>query len=186
VGFEYGWATRTFPAYPYRPGGRDPELYAALSRLPPGPVVEIPFHGQWGIDAARAMVDSTLDWYPLVNGKSGYGPSGRPYLTRVVSSLPGNAEMLTALVRLTGVRYIVVHPEAGERGAWLALPGIRWRRAPTNGSLLGEVVLAQDADLVPFLLACAGYPEWTDTAGPRKKACRRLSAELAAIRRRGS
>jgi hypothetical protein len=185
VGVEYGWASRTFPAYPYRPGARDPELYAAVSQLPPGAIVEIPFHGKWGIDAALAMVDSTLHWHPLVNGKSGYEPSSRRYVMQVIAGLPKNAEMLTALVRLTGVKYVVVHPEAGEREAWLALPGIRWRRAPPNGSLLGEVVLEQDADLVPFLLACAGYPEWTDTAGPRKKACRRLRVELAAMWRRG-
>lgn len=101
-----------FPV-PARAAWDDPDAtqrrYAALSALPPGPVVEVPFAGPLqSIElGSRALLASTLHWRPLVNGYTGYPPPSHSLLQRLGARLP-ERDAILQLGRLTGVRYFVV------------------------------------------------------------------------------
>jgi len=182
---EYRLPWRRFAAHPVRIGRDAGTVNADLARRPPGVVAEFPFHGGAGVEAATAMLNSTTHWQQLVNGKSGYEPRGRSILRLVADRLPEDPLLLRTFVRLTGAGYVVVRGhEVGpdEVDAWLRLPGIEWVRRDPQGDLLGVVVLEQEADLAPLLLACAGYP--APDVG-RDGACDALERELARSNRVG-
>jgi len=98
---------------PARAAWDDPDAtqrrYAALSALPPGPVVEVPFAAplesiEFG---SRALLASTMHWHPLVNGYTGYPPPSYALLQRLGVRLP-ERDAILQFGRLTGVRYFVV------------------------------------------------------------------------------
>lgn len=162
VALEYRLVSRTFPAYSIDIEASGNTVNAVLAGRQPGVVAEFPFHGEVGIEAATAMLNSTTHWHEIVNGKSGYEPKGRNLVRIVAGRMPEDAAALPAFVRLTGARYIVVRNRASgpsKVDAWSKMPGIRWLHRDAEGDLLGRVEIAQQADLVPPLLACAGYRE---------------------------
>ena len=93
-----------------------------LSRLPPGPVLELPMGDPrqvgWAYVEAPRMVLSTVDWNPRVNGYSGYAPLDYPRTVDTFNSLAeGGAgpEVLALLDRLE-IRYVVIRLAPVGRG----------------------------------------------------------------------
>jgi hypothetical protein len=85
-----------------------PRAYRVLSILPPGPVIEFPFpyvstdfHSH-----TRAMLRSTENWLPLVNGYSDFIPSDFYQLALPINGFPDAASF--ALLKARGVRYVIV------------------------------------------------------------------------------
>ena len=58
------------------------------------------------------MYFSIVHWLPLVNGYSGYSPPEHAQLMDAARRLP-DPEALALLVRATGLRWILLHGEAG-------------------------------------------------------------------------
>jgi hypothetical protein len=87
--------------------------HRALAMLEAGPVLEIP----WRIhristatNGSRYMLASSFHWWPILNGYTAYVPASYHFLQRLAQSLPDQAA-IENLRRLTGVRWIVVHPD---------------------------------------------------------------------------
>ena len=101
---------------------REP-AYAALAKLPFGPVLEVPWPLQQERDlnlASEYMLGSTHHWRPITNGMSGYAPAHYDWLRQVAQGLPGD-EALAVLLRVVDLRWIVVHHDllaADEKTAW--------------------------------------------------------------------
>jgi len=100
--------------------GNLPPLYHALRdetlREPAGwALVEIPMHAAPAPEfpETKRMYASTLGWWGLVNGYSGFTPARQTALSQALAGFP-DEKSLDALRRLgaDGVRYVVVH--AGE------------------------------------------------------------------------
>jgi hypothetical protein len=94
----------------------------ALSRLPDGPVVElpmgVPWQPEWAYIEAPRMVLSARDWNPRVNGYTGYTPKGYEETAAAFNSLAdGQAASPEALALLDrfGIRYLVVRLAPVER-----------------------------------------------------------------------
>ncbi len=108
------------PAWP-DPGAQ--AAYAALARLPEGPVLEIPWplaHSRNLDLASRYMLGSTLHWRPLLNGTSGYYPRSWNLIAELARRLPSQ-QALAQLRRVVDLRWIVVHRDGlsrEERVAW--------------------------------------------------------------------
>lgn len=82
----------------------------ALTRRPPGAVVELPVEA--GLPAvayveAPRMVYSTIDWHPRLNGYSGYFPATYVSDAEVLSGFPDQASL--ARLRERRIRYVIVH-----------------------------------------------------------------------------
>lgn len=105
-------------------GAGVPEVYRWLARERPGPVVELPLD-PLGRDAEYLYL-STVHWLPLVNGRSGFGPSSHDEIKTVLAELPGprGREYAAAL----GLRALVVHTDHLSRGERL-----RWTIAERAG-----------------------------------------------------
>ncbi|MBW2288282.1 MAG: hypothetical protein JRG90_10720 [Deltaproteobacteria bacterium] len=123
--------------------------HQALAKLEPGVTVEIP----WRIhristasNGSRYMIGSSLHWNPILNGYTAYVPPSYHFLQRLAQSLP-DPTAIEKLQRLTGLRWIVVHPErlgrvqkqlwaAAEKGGQLqaikATPTYRIYEIPTS------------------------------------------------------
>ncbi len=148
------------PRYEARrlPLGADlPQVYRALGKLPPGPVLEIPVGGDRhtirGIVAESSyMVASTTHWNPLLNGFSGYFPPSYSVVMALAKTLP-DRRGLELLGRATGLRYVVVHEpalSASEGRRWRAPPGLR-RLGDFGDDRLFEVASPPPPDLVADL-----------------------------------
>jgi hypothetical protein len=133
-------------------------------------IVELPLGAP--AEDARAMVESTRHWRPLVNGYSGFLPAGY-YLRRVLASFPDERSL--ALLRGLGVRYAVVNDRGYRRGA--ASPCARLAAAPEAGVRLA---FSEAGGCVVELTGAAPVPA---VAGPRLAVERVVSSsgdELAA------
>jgi hypothetical protein len=107
------------------PTGRDvPEVYRWLARARPGPIVEIPLD-LLGRDEEYLYL-STVHWLPIVNGRSGFGPSSHDEIKTILAELPGTRghEYAAAL----GLRAMVVHGNRLSREE-----RIRWAAAEEAG-----------------------------------------------------
>lgn len=87
--------------------------HRALATLEPGPVVEIP----WQIhristatNGSKYMLASSLHWRPMLNGYTAYVPDSYHFIQRLAHNLP-EPRAVDYLRRLTGLRWIVVHPD---------------------------------------------------------------------------
>lgn len=94
----------------------------------PGPVLDLPvpasaMEGREMLATGRAMLGSTLHWFPLVNGYSGHAPAGHAEAMALARRLP-EADALAALCRRTGLRWLVVHHGLMPEGS-----DSRWQRA---------------------------------------------------------
>jgi hypothetical protein len=102
---EYSVLPRQLVPYDNAP----PQIYAFLSRLSPGVLVEFPVPEVNTVPGpdARYTYMSTFHWNLLINGYSGYHPPS--YLRRLehLQSFP-DASSLDVL-RRTGVTYVIVH-----------------------------------------------------------------------------
>ena len=126
-------------------------MYDALSELPNGPVLEIPWPQHPlanAVTSSEYMVGSARHWKPLLNGYSGYNPRSYEFLVRVGSRLP--AQSAVDLLRaLTGLRWVVVHlDELPERTRAI------WSMASTRGALIpayrsDSVLIYEVADASP-------------------------------------
>lgn len=110
----------------------------------PGPVLDLPaqtsaMDGRILLSTGRAMLGSTLHWYPLLNGYSGHPPPAHRERMQLARALPARAPLL-ALCRETGLRWIVVHhgllPDGSEG---------RWERAETELPIRPAARLGRDA-----------------------------------------
>ncbi|MFQ6014165.1 MAG: hypothetical protein ACE5NP_01815 [Anaerolineae bacterium] len=102
-----------------------PVVYRWLAKEPgPFAVLEIPLHSapQPEYPETKRLYASTLRWWGLVNGYSGFTPKRQTLLAEKLQGFPDD-ESLAAIRSLgeEGVRYVVVH--AGEEG----LDAERWR-----------------------------------------------------------
>lgn len=101
------------------------------ANAPPGPVLDLPvpasaMQGREMLATGRAMLGSTLHWFPLLNGYSGHAPGGHGEAMALARKLP-EAEALAALCSRTGLRWLVVHHGLMPEGS-----AARWRRAETT------------------------------------------------------
>ncbi|MDG2304863.1 MAG: hypothetical protein P8R42_09435 [Candidatus Binatia bacterium] len=157
VAVEFRIPDRSFPGYPFPTNAAALPLHVALAELPEGAVAEFPFHGSMGLDAAQAMVRSTANWRPLVNGKSGYEPRGRDLLLGLVGRIPVDPSAFRTFVRLTGVRYVIVDLDRVgpmQASAWRSNADVRWVRE-AEGLRLGVVDPSLTGDLVDVLRSCS-------------------------------
>ena len=90
----------------------------------PGPVLDLPartspLDGRALLSTGRAMVGSTLHWFPLINGYSGHPPASQTLAMVLAQRLP-EPQALADLCRLTQLRWIVVHHGLmpGREAAW--------------------------------------------------------------------
>jgi hypothetical protein len=130
---------------PFQPAPVPDAAVVALSRLPRGPVVELPFW-QSGRSLTRHteyMYRSIHHWHPLVNGYSDYFPPGFFDVGGRLESFP-SPEAFEAM-DANAVRYIVVHLtyySDHDRAALLTDPHVRERLTMlvrTNAVVLYEV-----------------------------------------------
>jgi len=109
------------------PAWENPEAaraaYGALRRLPQGPVVEVPWrpHSLRYLELdSLSLLATTLHDHPVLNGITAYTPPPFELLRRIGSRLP-DRDALEKLVRLTELRWILVHLDRlgePERLAW--------------------------------------------------------------------
>ena len=92
----------------------------------PGPVLDLPvatspMDGRALRSTGRAMLGSTLHWFPLLNGYSGHPPEIHALTMGVAARLP-DLDALEDLCALTDLRWLVVHrgllPDE-ERSRWV-------------------------------------------------------------------
>jgi len=110
-----------------------PQVYHDLALAPESPpwaVVELPLHVAPAAEypEAKRMYASSLGWWRLVNGYSGFTPERQVHLGQELSGFPD--ERALAALRAwgrEGVRYLVVHPDEAplDRGRWEAAD--RWQ-----------------------------------------------------------
>ena len=86
-----------------------PPAYEALARLPPAPVIEMPFFERPAFYSRHTiyMLMSTLHWMPLVNGYSDYTPPEFEADARDLASFPYPPAFAAA--RRLNVRYAMFH-----------------------------------------------------------------------------
>lgn len=90
-----------------------------------GPVLDLPvpksaMDGRAMLATGRAMLGSTLHWFPLLNGYSGHPPPGHAETVALARRLP-DPEALRDLCSQTSLRWIVVHHglfPPGSEAAW--------------------------------------------------------------------
>jgi hypothetical protein len=177
IALPRGSALASLPIGRLEAGGAPSAVYRALARAD-GPVLEIP--GPWraaGLGRALAqgefMVASTHHWLPLLNGHTGYPPWWQPLLISEVERLP-DPSALRALVNLTGLRWIVVHPEyagAPAVAAWrkaLAKRPDLLRGEEIDGHLLIEVTASPERSWAAALGGAARPAGTTLLGTPRR------------------
>jgi hypothetical protein len=122
---------------------RAPEIYKAVSRLPPAVVLaDLPL-GQADYDL-RAMYYSIDRWRPILNGYSGFFPL--PYARAIVAlnEVPRHVPESMAMLRQLGATHVIVH-----EGAYLDAEG-----GETTASLraVGAVEIFRDGNEVLLAL----------------------------------
>lgn len=95
--------------WPMRDVGDVEPVYHVLARLPPGPVIEMPF---WYVESmyprhAYYMLQSTHHWMPLVNGYSDYLPPD--FLDHVTTLAAFPSRPALKLLEPGHVRYAIIH-----------------------------------------------------------------------------
>ena len=120
-----------------------PVVYHALRgealREPGGwGIVELPMHVAPAPEfpETKRMVASTLGWWGLVNGYSGFTPARQMALSRALAEFPGETALRTLeMLGADGVRYLIVHASEApmDRATWESIH--RWE-AERGTSLL--------------------------------------------------
>lgn len=85
-----------------------PDIYQTLARADRGPVVELPIPSRSAFGKnAPYLLHSTVGWWPLVNGYSGFSPPRYETWHDELNDFPDDRSL--AALREGGVRYVVVH-----------------------------------------------------------------------------
>ncbi len=117
------------------PGGTPPRepipaVYSRLATLPPGPVLSLPTYrfAPDNFHEADYLLFSTAHWNPIVNGFGRHEPPGHKDRMATLMRFPELEAV--ALLRTTGVRYVVLHPDRASELARAAaaaeqVPGVR-------------------------------------------------------------
>ncbi len=95
--------------WPMRDVGDVEPVYRVLARLPPGPVIEMPF---WYLESmfprhTYYMLQSTHHWMPLVNGYSDYLPPDFVDHVMTLAAFPSRDSF--KLLEPAHVRYAIIH-----------------------------------------------------------------------------
>jgi hypothetical protein len=95
--------------WPMRDVGDVEPVYLALARLPPGPLIEMPF---WYLEPmfprhTYYMLQSTHHWMPLVNGYSDYLPPDFREKVLTLAAFPSRESL--KLLAPDHVRYAIIH-----------------------------------------------------------------------------
>lgn len=114
-----------------------PPVYRALQQEALGGtdgwgVVELPMHVAPAPEfpETKRMLASTLGWWGLVNGYSGFTPARQMALGQALAGFPDEASLATLRdLAASGVRYLLVHPDETplDRSAWETVG--RWQAA---------------------------------------------------------
>lgn len=132
VGLESLGTTPVLPA---------PALPAALDRAT-GPLLVLP---STQIDDLRATYFSTAGLYPLVNGYSGFTPTGLAELRTDVAGFPDAASI--QLLRERGVRQVVLLPSPAVGTPWQGAQDRPSDDLPLTRRLVGDAVVYELAPL---------------------------------------
>jgi hypothetical protein len=154
---EFGIFHFRFRSFPLPVGPRIPEVYRDLRDAEPGPVLELPGGTLepfvYARSEARSAYYSIYHGHELLNGYTGYLPETYWLVMSVARVLP-DPRALGLLVRLTGLRYVLLHDRvlpSADRDAWSDPPGLELI-AQHDGDRLYRVVSRAPADLLPRLL----------------------------------
>ena len=92
-----------------------PPIYAQVPRTPGTVVLEVPFFGPRSVQFhAHYMLDSTVNWQPLVNGYSGFQPPSFYENARALQNFPYGGSVTRA--RALGVTHVfLLRPDARRR-----------------------------------------------------------------------
>ncbi len=116
----------------------NPAYHWLADQAEPFALLELPLHSAPALEfpEVKRLYASTLGWWPLVNGYSGYTPPRQPLLAQALADFPGQ-EAITALQALvpTSIPYgappkpllLLVHPGETpfDRGRWETID--RWQ-----------------------------------------------------------
>ncbi len=96
-------------------GAAVPGVYKKLAELEHGVLLELPA-GRWRglrqvVSESEYGYYSTVHWHRILNGYTGYQPDSTTDVMTVAHALP-DERALDMLVRMTGLRYVVVHLDA--------------------------------------------------------------------------
>ena len=114
---EYGSAPMSLTDVAHKPAS----LHRMLRALPAGVVLDLPLPRVDRLPGRDAIYEfwSINDWYPLVNGYSGYYPP--EYFATIERMRTFPDAMSLSRLRALGVRYIVVHRAFYEREQYLGV-----------------------------------------------------------------
>lgn len=118
-----------------------PPLPAALDEAR-GPVLVLPTSS---FDDLRAMYFSSAGLYPLVNGSSGFAPTGLGALRQSVAPFPDPASV--QLLRQQGVRQVVLLPAYAAGTAWEGAENRPVDSLPLTRRVVGDAVVYELAPL---------------------------------------
>lgn len=97
-----------------------PPIYAQVPRTPGTVVVEVPFFGSRSAQFhAHYMLDSTMNWQPIVNGYSGFQPPSFYENVRALQAFPYGSSVTRA--RALGVTHVFVHADQMPDGVLAAM-----------------------------------------------------------------
>ena len=152
------------------------------------PVLELPApttdHDVRGnLASARAMLESTRGFWPLLNGMTGHPPVTARFVNAIVRRLPA-PDALRMLANTHDLRWLVVHDDAlleHERAAWAGdLPPGLVLRQRFDGTSLYEITRAPEPDLRDRLRQAAiggrGEPAGRSGTTPQATGSRPLDA----------
>lgn len=153
---EFGVFHFRFGSFPLPVGHRIPRVYQALRDAAPGPVLELPGGTLepfvYARSEARYAYYGIYHGHELLNGYTGYLPETYWLVMSVARVLP-EPRALDLLVRLTGLRYVIVHDRAmlaADREAWSDPAGLELIARYGDDRLFR--VPAAPANLLPKLL----------------------------------
>jgi hypothetical protein len=125
------------PAIVLLEGAGFPVPHPTVAKPPPGlaeatpPRLHLPMYEY---ESRRFLVWSTDGFPEIVNGRGSFKPSSFDQLERLMASFPDRRVL--RLLRLMGVRTVVLHPDIVDGTAWQG-----WRSWPIRGTATGGVVL---------------------------------------------
>ncbi|HIF64180.1 MAG TPA: hypothetical protein EYG16_07950 [Deltaproteobacteria bacterium] len=148
-----GWWPR-LPAVDVSITPQDEDLYAALARLDPAPVLELPWpiNPRYDVELSSGyLLASTRHFKPLLNGYTAWYPAHYDFLRHAARRLP-DPEVISRLRAMTGLGWLVVHESKLDQAT-----SQRWLNALNRG----DVALAwrdQHASIYqPRVPAAEGY-----------------------------
>lgn len=159
-------------SYPVRPMLADPseiDPYRWLATVESGPVLELPVGDvekdfRANLWEARYTYFGQVHWLPLLNGYSSYPPESYRLVMAIARRLP-DPRALGDLVKLTGLRWIVVHGaalDAWDRSAWAQEEPTRGLRRRAHFADVSVFEVTPGADAAPG--------SWTATSWTARKA----------------